>query len=164
MGRAARVFSATESLGVRVAVGIALLAIAALVVLFIPLQIVTELSVRDLVLREERPVAALRHGYRMFRAHLGPSLLTWLIQLGVSIGLTIVLVIAGLVLAVAVAVPTIALFAADLAAAAIAVLALAALILFPLFLVLFGALGTFTHSVWTLAYLRLGARGPAAAV
>ncbi len=152
------VFSATESLGVRIAVGVvvALLAIAALIVLFIPLKIVAELSVRDLVLREERPVAAMRHGYRMFRAHLGPTLLTWLIQLGVSIGATIVLVIVGLVLAVVVAVPTIALFAADLAAAAIAVLALAALILIPLFLVLFGALGTFTHSVWTLAYLRLG--------
>ena len=78
---------------------------------------------RDLVLREERPVAALRHGYRMFRAHLlGPALLTWLIQLGVSIGATIVVVIVGLVLAVVVAVPTIALFAADLVTAAIAVL------------------------------------------
>ncbi len=160
------VFSTTESLGVRIAVGIvvALLAIAALVVIFIPLQIVAELSVRDLVLREERPVAGLRHGYRMFRTHLGPTLLTWLIQLGVSIGATIVVVIVGLVLAVVVAVPTIALFAADLAAAAIAVLALAALILIPLFLVLFGALGTFTHSVWTLAYLRLGREGQQPAV
>ena len=160
------VFSATESLGVRIAVGVvvALLAIAALIVVFIPLKIVAELSVRDLVLREERPVAALRHGYRMFRAHLGPALLTWLIQLGVSIGATIVLVIVGLVLAVVVAVPTIALFAADLAAAAIAVLALAALVLIPLFLVLFGALGTFTHSFWTLAYLRLGREGQQPAV
>ena len=160
------VFSATESLGVRIAVGVvvALLAIAALIAIFIPLKIVAELSVRDLVLREERPVAALRHGYRMFRAHLGPTLLTWLIQLGVSIGATIVLVIVGLVLAVVVAVPTIALFAADLAAAAIAVLALAALVLIPLFLVLFGALGTFTHSFWTLAYLRLGREGQQPAV
>ena len=119
---------------------------------------------RDLVLREERPVAALCHGYRMFRTHRGPTLLTWLIQLGVSIGATIVLVIVGLVLAVVVAVPTITLFAADLAAAAIAVLALAALVLIPLFLVLFGALGTFTHSFWTLAYLRLGREGQQPAV
>jgi len=152
------VFSATGSLGVRIAVGIvvALLVIAALIMLFIPLSIVGQLSVRQLVLREERPVAALKHGYRMFRAHLGPSLLVWLILLGISFGVTIVLFILGLVLGVVVAVPTIALFAADVVAGAIAILVLAALILIPLFLVLFGALGTFTHSVWTLAYLRLG--------
>ena len=156
------VFSATESVGVRIAVGIvvALLAIAAFVLIFVPLQIVAELAVRDLVLREERPVAALRHGYRMFRAHLGPSVITWLIQLGIGIGMTIVLLIVGVVLAVAVAIPTIALFAAEFSAAAIVVLVVAALVLVPLFLVLLGALGTFTHSVWTLAYLRLGRAGP----
>lgn len=159
-GIAFAVFSATESLGVRIAVGIvlALLAIAALIVLFVPLQIVAALAVRELVLREQRPVAALRNGYRMFRAHLGPSLLVWLIQLGITIGVTIVALVLVVGLTLAVAVPTIALFAADLAAAAIAVLVLAALILIPLFLVVLGALGTFTHSVWTLAYLRL-ARG-----
>ena len=56
-GIAFGVFSATESLGVRIAVGIvlALLAIAALIVLFVPLQIVAALAVRNLVLREEAP-------------------------------------------------------------------------------------------------------------
>jgi hypothetical protein len=152
------VFSATESLGVRIVVGIVLglVALAAFVVLFIPLQIVGTLAVRDLVLREERAVASLRNGYRLFRAHLGPSLLTWLILLGIAIGATIALVIVGIVLGIAVAVPTIALFAAEVPAAAIAILVLAALVLIPLFLLFIGALGAFTHSVWTLTYLRLG--------
>jgi hypothetical protein len=92
----------------------------------------------------------------MFRAHLGPSVIVWLIQLGIGIGVTIVLLIVGVVLAIAVAIPTVALFAAELMGAAIVLLVVAALVLVPLFLVVLGALGTFTHSVWTLAYLRLG--------
>ena len=165
-GVAFAVFSATESLGVRIAVGIvlALLAIAALIVLFVPLQIVAALAVRDLVLREEAPVAALRNGYRMFRAHLGPGLLVWLIQLGITIGVTIAAFVLIVGLTLAVSIPTIALFAADLPAAAIAMIALAALILIPLLLVVLGALGTFTHSVWTLAYLRLAYGGGQRAV
>ncbi|CAA9480420.1 MAG: hypothetical protein AVDCRST_MAG45-125 [uncultured Solirubrobacterales bacterium] len=165
-GIAFGVFSATESLGVRIAVGVilALLAIAALIVLLVPLQIIGALAVRDLVLREERPVAAFRNGYRMFRAQLGPSLLVWLIQFGITIGVTIVTLVLVLGLTLAVAVPTIALFAADLAAAGIAALVLAALILIPLFLAVIGALGTFTHSIWTLAYLRLGRGGQQPAV
>lgn len=151
------VFSATEATGARVAVVIvvALIAIAAFVLLLIPLQIVAELSVRELVLREERPVAALRSGYRMFRANLGPSALVWLIQFGIGIGVVVVLAIALAIIGILLFLPTIGLVIADVVAGAIVAGVIAGLILLALFVVAFGAFGTFAHAVWTLAYLRL---------
>ncbi len=151
------VFSATQALAARIAVVavVVLLALAALILIFVPFSIVWSLSLRTLVVHDERPVASLRHGYRMFRAHLGPSVLVWLIQLGIAIGIAIVLFVVFLVVGLVVAIPAIALFSADLTAGGIAVIVVAALVVIPLVVVLIGALGTFTHSIWTLAYLRL---------
>lgn len=156
------VFAATEALAARIVVGIliGLIAIAALVVFFVALGIVGQLSMRELVLREERPVASLRYGYRLFRARLGPVLLVWLIQLGIAVAAFTLLFVVALVAGLLIAIPVIALFAASLEAVAIVVLVIAAVILIPLFLVISGALGTFRHAVWTLAYLRLERLAP----
>ena len=152
------VFSATEALGVRIAVGVVagLIALAALLFLFIPLQIVGHLALRELVLREERPVASLRRSYRLFRAHLGKTLLLLVIQLGVALGATIALLLAALLVGLILFLPTIALAIGGLKTAAIVTGIVAGAVLLPLVVVAYGALGAFNHAYWTLAYLRLG--------
>ena len=152
------VFSTTEALGVRIAVGIVagLIALAALLLLFIPLQIVGHLALRELVLREERPVASLRRSYRLFRAHLGKTLLLLVIQIGIAIGATIALVLAALLVGLILFLPTIGLAIGGLETAAIVTGVVAGGVLVSLVIVAYGAVGAFNHAYWTLAYLRLG--------
>jgi hypothetical protein len=151
------VFAATEALGARIAVAVVagLIALAALALIFIPFAIVTNFAIRELVLREERAVASLRIGYRLFRSNLGPSVLVWLIVLGVGIGATIALLLLLLAVGIVLFLPTIALAIAEIAGAAIVTGVIAGVIVLALLLVAFGALGAFNHAVWTLAYLRL---------
>jgi hypothetical protein len=106
--------------------------------------------------RRERVLGSVASGYSLFRHNIGRSLLLWLIQIGLSIGIaiafTLVLLIVGLVLAI----PAIVLAVAGSSTTALVVAgAPAVLIVFVLFLVLSGAIGTFSHAYWTLAYLRL---------
>ena len=54
-------------------------------------------------------------------------------------------------------IPTIALAVAGYSTAAIVAGVVAGVILVPLLLVATGAIGTFSHAYWTLAYLRLTA-------
>ena len=155
------VFSATESLGPRIAVGViaGLLAVAVLLLLFVPFAIVAQLGLRELLLRGERPVASLRGGYRLFRANLGRGLLVWLIDLALGLGAVIALVLAALIVGLILFLPTIALAIAQQSAAAIATGVVAGLILLALLLTALGALGTFRHALWTLAWRRLQVAG-----
>ena len=158
-------FAATAADGARVAVVVvvALIALAAVVLILIPIQIIGQLALRELLLREERPVASLRHAYRLVRANLGSSFLLWLIQVGIGIGVAIVLVIALVIVGIVLALPAIGLAVAQVVVPAIIAGVLAALVLIAAALVAFGALGTFTHAYWTLAYLRLTRLGSSGA-
>jgi membrane-anchored glycerophosphoryl diester phosphodiesterase (GDPDase) len=152
-------FAATQSVGARitVAVVVGLLAVLALIVVFIPLSIVGQYALREIVVRRERLFGSVGSGYGLFRRNIGRSLLIWLIQLGLSIGIAIVFILAVLIVGLVLFIPTIALAAAGLSTAAIAAGVIAAVILIPLLLVATGAMGAFSHSYWTLAYLRLTA-------
>jgi hypothetical protein len=153
----AGVFVGTESVGARVltAVLVGLVGIALLIVVFIPLSITGQFALREIVVRRERVVASVGSGYRLFRRNLGKSLLVWLIQLAVSIGVGIVLLIALLLVGFVLALPAIILAVAGYTTAAVVAGIVAALILLPILIVAAGAFGTFGHSFWTLAYLRL---------
>ncbi len=100
-------------------------------------------------------VGSVGGGYRLFRRNLGRSLLVWLIQVALSIGTGIALLIVLLILGFILFLPTIILAVTGFTTAAIVAGIVAALILLPLLIVASGALGTFSHSYWTLAYLRL---------
>ena len=157
-------FAATDSIAPRalVAVVAALVVVALLVFVFIPLAIVRQFARRELVVRGEGVLTSVGSGYRLFRQNLGRSLLVWLIQLGVMPGAGIALLIALLIVGFVIALPAITLGVAGYTAAAIVAGVVAALILLPLFIVATAILGTFNHSYWTLAYLRLAAgRAPA---
>jgi hypothetical protein len=150
-------FAATQSVGARitVAVVVGLLAVLALLVVFIPLSIIGQYALREIVVRRERILGSVGSGYSLFRRNIGRSLLIWLIQLGLSIGIAIALILAVLIVGLVLFIPTIALAAAGLSTAAIIAGVIAAVILIPLLIVATGAIGTFSHAYWTLAYLRL---------
>jgi hypothetical protein len=161
VGIVAGLSALTGSTGATIAAGIVagLIGLAALVVILIPLAILWQLGLRELVLCEERPIASLRHGYRLFRAELGKTLLVFLIQVGISIGLVLLLLIAGLLVGLLLFAPAIALAAGGQETAAIIAAIVAGVILLVPVVVVSGAIGTFNHAYWTLAYLRLRALG-----
>jgi hypothetical protein len=152
-------FAATQSVGARIAVSVVvgILAVLALIVVFVPFSIIGQYALREVVVRGERVLGSVGSGYGIFRRNLGRSLLILLIQFGLSIGIAIAFFLALLIVGLILFVPTIALAAAGYATAAIVAGVIAGIILVPLLLVATGAIGTFSHAYWTLAYLRLTA-------
>jgi hypothetical protein len=153
--------AATDSVGARVLVIvlIALAGIAALILIFIPLSIIGQYALRELVIRGVRITRSIGSGFRVFRRNLGRSLLLWLIQLGIMIGAGIVLLIVALLVGLVLFLPTILLAVSDHTTAAIVAGIVAGVILLPLLIVASAALSTFNHSYWTLAYLQLTGEG-----
>jgi hypothetical protein len=152
-------FAVTQTTGVRVSVAVVvgILAVLLLIVVFIPLSIVGQYALRDIVVRRERVLGSVGSGYGLFRHNIGRSLLLWLIQLGLSIGIGIAFILLLLIVGLLLFIPTIALAIAGSSTGAIIAGVIAGLILLPLLLVATGAIGTFSHAYWTLAYLRLTA-------
>ena len=155
-------FAATQSTGARVSVAVVvgILAVLLLIVVFIPLSIIGQYALRDIVVRRERVLGSVGSGYGLFRHNIGRSLLLWLIQLGISIGIGIAFILLLLIVGLILALPAIALAVAGYSTAAIISGVIAGLILLPLLLVATGVIGTFSHAYWTLAYLRLTAAPP----
>lgn len=151
------VFAGAEAVGTRILIAVpaALVGFIFLLVVFVPLIIVWQFGLREVVVHREGVIGSIGGGYRLFRRNLGKSLLLLLIQIAILIGAGIALLIATLLLALLLAAPALILFAADLNTAGIVAGIVAGLILLPLLLVASGALGAFNHSYWTLAYLRL---------
>jgi len=155
-------FALTDSVGARVAVAVlaGLLGVLLLILVFIPLSIVGQYSLREVVVRREGVVASAGGGYRVFRRNVGRSLLLWLINLGLGVGVWIAVLIGLLLVGLVLFLPTILLVFADYTTAAVVTGIVAGVILLPIVLAVSGATGAFFHSYWTLAYLRLtGHRG-----
>ena len=150
-------FVATQSTGARVSVAVivGILAILLLIVVFIPFSIIAQYALREIVVRRERVFGSVGSGYSLFRRNIGRSLLLWLIQIGLSIGIGIAFILLLLIVGLVLFLPTIALAIAGYSTAAIVAGVIAGLILLPILLVATGAIGTFSHAYWTLAYLRL---------
>ena len=157
-------FAATQALGARITVSVVvgIVAVLALIVVFVPLSIMGQYALREIVVRRERVLGSVGSGYGIFRRNMGRSLLILLIQFGISIGIAIALVLALLIVGLVLFIPTIALAVAGYSTAAIVAGVIAGVILVPLLLVATGAIGTFSHAYWTLAYLRLTAPPTAA--
>jgi hypothetical protein len=136
---------------------VGILAVLLLIVIFIPLTIIAQYALRDVVVRRERVLGSVGSGYGLFRRNIGRSLLLWLIHLGLSIGIGIAFILVLLIVGLVLAIPAIALAVAGFSKVAIVAGVIALVILIPLLLVATGAIGTFSHAYWTLAYLRLTA-------
>ncbi len=143
--------------GIALVVIVVLLAIVALIAVFFPLGIISQLALRALIVGREGVVDALRTGWRLFRARIGTSLLLGLIQAGIGIAAALALFLTALVVGLVLFIPAIALGLSGYSTAAIVAGVVAGLLLLVPFLAAIGALGTFNHAFWTLAYLRLTA-------
>ena len=150
-------FAVTQSVAARVIVAVlaGLLGLLALIVVFIPLSIVGQYALREIVVRRTGVFASFGGGYRIFRRDVGRSLLLWLINLLLGIGITIAVVLALGIVGLVLFLPTILLAFAEMSAAAVVTGIVAGVILLPILLATSGATGAFFHSYWTLAYLRL---------
>jgi hypothetical protein len=146
-----------DSLGARlgVIIPVAIVGIAALIVVFFAFSIIGQYALRELVLRRERIVASIGAGYRLFRGRLGASLLVGLLQIAISLAIGIALVLVVILLGLILASPVVALALYGYTTAAVIVGILAGLLFIAPLLVISGAVGTFSHALWTLAYLRL---------
>lgn len=150
-------FSLTDSTGLRVLAVVlgVLFVLVALVVVFLPFAIVNQFGLRELVVSRRRITESIAGGFRLFRRNIGRSLLVWLIQLAVMLGLGIALLVALVIFGAILLGPAIALFATDHATpGVVAGVVGGVLFLVPVF-VISGAIGAFNHAYWTLAYLRL---------
>ena len=147
----------TDSTAFRVtAIVIAIpIAIAALLLVFIPVAIIRQFARRTMVIGGDGVIASVGSGYRMFRRNMGRSLLVWLIQLGIMLGAAIAFVIALIIVGFVLFLPTILLAVAGSTTGAIITGIVAGVILLPLLLVGSAILGTFDHTYWTLAYMRM---------
>ena len=151
------VFVSTQSVGLRIlSVVLAVLFVFALLILvFLPFAIVNQFALRELVLGGRRVLDSIGGAFGLFRRNIGRSLLAWLVQLGVMLGLGIAMLLVIIILGVILLGPAVALFAADQTAAAVVVGVVGGLLFLIPVLVISGALSAFNHSYWTLAYLQL---------
>lgn len=110
--------------------------------------IVLELSQRELIIADQRIVASLKAGWRLFTRNIGRSIVLWLIPLGSAIAFFTGLIFALLILAI----PFVILgIAAGLAAGIIGGL----LLLVPLLFLAAGFFGAYTSAIWTTGYREL---------
>lgn len=92
----AGVFAGTESAVARILTVFltVLVGLALLIGVFMPLSIIGQFALREIVVSREGVVSSIGGGYRLFRRNVGRSLLLWLIQFALSIGVGIALLIA----------------------------------------------------------------------
>ena len=152
-------FALTQSTAARILVAVlaGLVAVALLILVFVPLHIISQYALREIVVGRIRVFGSVGSGYGIFRRNLGRSVLLWLIHLGLMIAIGIALLVAVLLVGLILFIPTIALALAEYTTAAVVAGVIAGVILLPLLLAASGAAGVFGHAYWTLAYLRLTA-------
>ena len=144
-----------------VLIGLLIVLVLFFIVLFVALvvafYIVGQLALRELVVGRKRIFESVGAGYGLFRRNLGRSLLIWLRQVAISIGVGIVALIVFLILGLVLISPAVLLFSADNITASVVVGIVGGLLFLIPYLVIYGAVGTFNHAYWTLAYLRFTA-------
>ena len=131
-----------------------------LAVVALGLSIVVAFAQRAIAVENVGPVDALRSGWRLARAHMGESLLAWLINVGLAIATAFMALLgigAGLVLLGGIGWAVFSI--AGLTAPTVAYIGVGGVALFALILTLTGIANAFFWTYWTLAYLRLSGRG-----
>lgn len=131
-----------------------------LIAVALTLSIVVAFAQRAIAVEDVGPMAALGSGWRLMRGHLGESLLTWLVNVGLALVCGIVCV-AGVLgtLVVLGGVGALVFAAAGLTAPTIGYVGIGALVFLAGILTLVGIANTFFWTYWTLAYLQLTGRG-----
>jgi hypothetical protein len=124
-------------------------------------SVVVPYAQRAIAVLDIGPLAALREGWRVLRAHPGASLLVWLLNVALTFGAGLVVTAVMLVVVVALATPLVALWLAiqlsgpTALAVSIVYVSIAVCAAIGVLLTLVSVINTFFWSYWTLAYLRL---------
>ncbi|MDQ4106657.1 MAG: hypothetical protein M3157_05740 [Actinomycetota bacterium] len=155
------VLATAESVGMRVlfVTLVGLLALVVSVLLFVPLYITWQLALRELVVGGEGVAGALRGGYGLFGRSPSRSLLVWLIQVALAIGVGIVVAIVGTICGLLLYGMVVAAGALDSTVATAITTAVALVLFFLVAVAVSGVVGAFFSGYWTLAYLRLRREG-----
>ena len=150
-------FSLTDSTGLRVLAVVlgVIFVFVALIVVFLPFAIINQYALRELVVSRRRIMESIAGGFGLFRRNIGRSLLVWLIQLAVILGLGIAVLVVLVIFGAILLGPAIALFATEYTTAGVVAGVVGGILFLVPVLVISGALGAFNHAYWTLAYLRL---------
>jgi membrane-anchored glycerophosphoryl diester phosphodiesterase (GDPDase) len=150
-------FSLTDSTGLRVLAVVlgVIFVFVALIVVFLPFAIINQYALRELVVSRRRIMESIAGGFGHFRRNIGRSLLVWLIQLAVMLGLGIAVLVVLVIFGAILLGPAIALFATEYTTAGVVAGVVGGILFLVPVLVISGALGAFNHAYWTLAYLRL---------
>src|SRR5215210_4308571 len=127
----------------------------ALIVVFLPFAILNQFALRELVVNRRRILESIGGGFGLFRRNIGRSLLVWLLQLAVMLGLGIAALVLIVIFGAILLGPAIALFATDHTTAGVVAGVVGGILFLVPLLVISGAVGAFNHAYWTLAYLRL---------
>jgi len=123
------------------------------------LSIVVAFAQRAIAVEDIGPIDALGAGWRLSRTHLGDSLLTWLVNVGLALATGIAIGLSVLGVLVLLAGVGGAVFAiAGLSAPLFAYIGLGGLLLLVAVVTLAGIANTFFWTFWTLAYFRLSGR------
>lgn len=151
------IVAVTDSVGLRIffTALAGLSALLLLLLLFVPLYIIGQLALRELIAGGRRIFGSLKGGYGLFVGNPGKSLLVWVIQ--VALMLAVGAVVGTVSAAIAFALFAVSPPLSDLGAAVAAAAVLAGLVLATPFIVISAIIGTFNSSYWTLAYLQLAA-------
>jgi hypothetical protein len=158
-GLFAGLLSVTDSTALRIVITLVcvffiLLLVVAVIIAMVALALIQQLALRDLILGNSGIATSIGNGYRLFRRNLGRTLLLLVIQIGISFGVGIVLLIVVTLLGLLLSIPVTIL--SDSSVSTVVAIAGGLLFSVPVF-VLGGFLGTYYQAYWTLAYLRLTA-------
>ena len=139
--------------GILVGVLLAVIVIAA-IPFFIVLTITQQYALRYIVLRQKRVTDSLKQGFKLLRENLGPTLLLWLLTVGLGIAAALAILVATLLIAIPVALLVFIMFQIG-PVTGVTTVALAVLVLIPLFLTAVGAMGAYFSTYWTLVFSQL---------
>jgi hypothetical protein len=137
------VFGGTGGLIAAIILGV--LAVLALIPIAIGVTILNELAARETVLQGTGVRQSIRGAWQLIRTHVGTTLLVWLIQLGIMLGATMVILVGAALLAV----PFVLLGIFVNMWLGIIPGVLVGIVYFVLMMAI---LGTFTSAFWTMAY------------
>ncbi len=141
------------------AVGLGVIAVLALIALALYLAVLEKLASRFLVLTDCGIMNGLTAAHGLLRRRLGPTVVTWLIQVALGIAYSLATRILLLVVGVGMVAVGAGVYAVTRQIGLIAYAVVSATALLALFAFLGGLFTAFVSSYWTLAYQALGRLG-----
>ena len=134
-----------------------------LIALALAMSIVVAFAQRAIAIENAGPIESLRSGWHLMRAHLGDSLMTWLINVALALASGLAFA-AGLLAAILVlgGIGAMLFAAVGLTTSFVVYAGFGGLVLLAAVLTAIGIANAFFWNYWTLAYLRLSGRPTAA--